>query len=403
MRPRTWKGRLITYLLLLAGSAAFLFPFVWMLSTSLKPIEQTTKLPPDWVPHDDTAPIDGERVPVIPGRALGAPMLLVRLEEGPRAGQRHLAAVADWRDGRVRMVVGGVPAWYAATLLKEARADWQYVTERLANEAMDAPARWDVVDPKEIETRTRLFWEEYPIAIRKMGWARVWMPFLGERIIPMFWVFLRNTLIVAVLGVIGTLVSCSLAAYSLARIPWRGRRVLFVLTLATMMVPVPVLMVPLYGLFKSFGWIGTLLPLWVPTFFGTGFNIFLLRQFFLTIPREISDAARIDGCSEFGIFWRIILPLSRPALAVVGLFHFLYAWNDFIGPLLYLARRETYTLSLGLQHFQSRHGGMDWTSMMAASTLVCLPVIVLFFFTQRLFIRGTPAAVPQTLPRRLAQ
>jgi multiple sugar transport system permease protein len=126
----------------------------------------------------------------------------------------------------------------------------------------------------------------------------------------------------------------------------------------------------------------------VPAFFGSGFNIFLLRQFFLTIPKDLSEAARIDGCGEFGIFWRIILPLSKPALAVVALFHFLYAWNDFMGPLLFLTRRETYTLSLGLQSFQSQHGGTDWTSLMAASTLVCLPIIVLFFFTQKTFIKG---------------
>src|SRR5690606_23705454 len=159
------------------------------------------------------------------------------------------------------------------------------VSERRAAYEDEAPLRWDVLPPEQIESRPRLFWSNYPDAIRKMGMIDVQLPFVGTRRIPIFWIYLRNTLIVCVLGVIGTLVSCSLAAYSLAKIPWRGRGTLFAITLATMMVPFPVLMVPLYSLFKSFGWIGTLLPLWVPAFFGSGFNIFLLRQFFLTIPR----------------------------------------------------------------------------------------------------------------------
>lgn len=163
---------------------------------------------------------------------------------------------------------------------------------------------------------------------------------------------------------------------------------LFWLTVATMMIPFPVLMVPLYSVFRALGWIGTLLPLWVPAFFGSAFNIFLLRQFFLTIPTELSDAARIDGCSEFGIYWRIVLPLAKPALAVVALFHFLYAWNDFLGPLIYLTRSETYTMSLGLQQYQSQHGGSEWHLLMAASVLLVLPIVVLFFLTQRTFIQG---------------
>ncbi|MBI4581955.1 MAG: carbohydrate ABC transporter permease [Planctomycetes bacterium] len=286
------------------------------------------------------------------------------------------------------MVVAGETQWLQARLLHRAEPGWYYVKQRLNTEEIDAPAEWDLLPPEQIHAETRLFWENYPLAIRRMGMADVWIPFLGPRRVPVFFIYLRNSLIVCGLGVLGTVISSALAAYSLAKIPWRGRGVLFAVTLATMMVPFPVLMVPTYALFKHLGWVGTLLPLWVPPALGTGFNIFLLRQFFLTIPRELSEAARIDGCSEFAIFWRIILPLSRPALAVVALFHFLYAWNDFLGPLVYLTRRETYTLSLGLQSYQSQQGGVDWTSLMAASTLVCLPIIVLFFFTQRTFIRG---------------
>jgi multiple sugar transport system permease protein len=191
-----------------------------------------------------------------------------------------------------------------------------------------------------------------------------------------------------VLGVVGTVLSSALVAYGLSRIRWKGREALFTLTLSTMMIPFPVLMIPLYSVFRELGWIGTLMPLWVPAFFGSAFNIFLLRQFFLTIPAELSDAARIDGCSEFGIFWRVILPLARPALAVVALFHFLYVWNDFLGPLIFLTEPQTFTMALGLQQYQSQHGGSEWHLLMAAAVLLVLPIVVLFFLAQKTFIQG---------------
>jgi multiple sugar transport system permease protein len=147
-------------------------------------------------------------------------------------------------------------------------------------------------------------------------------------------------------------------------------------------------MVPLYGLFKSLGWLGTFRPLWAPAWFGSAFNIFLLRQFFRTIPNELSEAARIDGCSEWGIFRQVVLPLAKSALAVVALFHFMFTWRDFLGPLVYLMDQKTFTLSLGLQFYQSQHGGTEWNLLMAASTIVVAPIIVLFFFTQKQFIQG---------------
>ena len=200
---------------------------------------------------------------------------------------------------------------------------------------------------------------------------------------------LCNTLTVGVLGVIGVVLSSSLAAYAFARLKWPGRDIFFLLTISTMMVPFAVRLVPLYGLFRWLGWIDTLKPLWAPAFFGTGFSIFLLRQFFKGIPRDLTDAARIDGCSEFAIYWRVVLPLAKPALAAVALFHFLYVWNDFFAPLVFLTDPNDFTLALGLHQFQSTHGGgTPWTLMMAASTLVTLPVIVIFFFTQRFFVRG---------------
>jgi multiple sugar transport system permease protein len=209
-----------------------------------------------------------------------------------------------------------------------------------------------------------------------------------------FPLYTRNTLVIAALSVLGTTLSSAVVAYGFARIRFKGRGVLFGLMLSTMMIPFPVMMLPLFIILRFIGdhtplqMLGTFRPLWLPAWFGSAFSIFLMRQFFLTIPNELGEAARIDGCSEWGIFWRIMLPLSKPALAVVALFSFMWAWNNFLGPLLYLQRPEQYTLALGLQAFQSQQGGTDWNLLMAASLLVMLPVILLFFVAQKTFIRG---------------
>ncbi len=203
-----------------------------------------------------------------------------------------------------------------------------------------------------------------------------------------FPLYLRNTLIVAFLSVGGMVLSSAVVAYGFARINWHGRGTLFTLLLATMMIPFPVLMAPLFVLFSKLHWIGTLRPLWVPAWFGGAFNIFLLRQFFRGIPVELDEAARLDGCSHWGIFWRVILPLSKPALAVVALFHFIYVWNDFLAPLIFLQHREQFTLALGLQLYQSKAGNTPWNLLMAASTMVMAPVLLLFLVTQRSFVKG---------------
>ncbi len=202
-----------------------------------------------------------------------------------------------------------------------------------------------------------------------------------------FLLYLRNTLFVCALVVVGTVLSSALPAYGFARLRWKGRDVLFLIMLATIMLPAQVTMLPVFVLFRTIGWTGTYLPLVVPPFFGSAFAIFLLRQFFLTIPQELSDAARIDGCSEWRIFWQIIVPLSVPALATVALFAFIGAWTDFINPLVYLTDENTYTLAVGLQTFVGRHSS-EWNLLMAAATVVTLPLMVVFFFTQKLFIEG---------------
>lgn len=206
-----------------------------------------------------------------------------------------------------------------------------------------------------------------------------------------FPVYLRNTLIVAALSVIGMCLSSAIVAYGFSRVNWRGRSWVFALMLATMMIPFPVIMGPLYIIFSQLGWIGSLKPLWVPAWFGGAFNIFLLRQFYMQIPRELDEAATIDGCGHWGIFWRIILPLSTPALAVVALFHFMFVWNDFLAPLIFLTHRDQFTLALGLQLYQSKAGNTPWNLLMAASVMVTAPVLLLFLLTQRTFVAGISA------------
>lgn len=203
-----------------------------------------------------------------------------------------------------------------------------------------------------------------------------------------FLIYGRNTLILEILTVSGVVFSNALVAYGFARLKWPGRDLAFTLTLATMMIPFPVLMVPTFVLFEKLHWIGTFRPLWIPAWFGSAFNIFLLRQFFRTIPFELSEAAKIDGCSEWGIFKEVVLPLAKPALAVVALFTFMGVWNDFLGPLIYLSNQHMFTLGLGLQSYQSQNGGTQWNLLMAASTIVVMPVIILFFFTQKQFVQG---------------
>ena len=226
---------------------------------------------------------------------------------------------------------------------------------------------------------SRVLWHNYHDAFVYHADKLHYIPFL---------VYGRNTLLVCALVVSGTVCSNALVAYAFARMRFPGRELLFSLTLATMMIPFPVLMVPIYALFKNLGWIGTFRPLWVPAWFGSAFNIFLLRQFFRTIPFELSEAAKLDGCSEWQTFRQVILPLSKPALAVVALFSFMGTWNDFLGPMIYLIDQKTFTLGLGLQAYQSQHGGTPWNLLMAASAMVMLPIIVLFFFTQKQFIQG---------------
>lgn len=202
-----------------------------------------------------------------------------------------------------------------------------------------------------------------------------------------FFLFLQNSLYYAITATIGTVISCAMVAYAFARLRWWGRDIWFVLTLSSMMIPGPVVLIPLFLIFKDMGWVGTFKPLIVPAFLGSPFFIFLLRQFFLTIPMDLSDAARIDGAGDWGIFWRVILPLTQPTLTTVALFTFLGCWNDFLGPLIFLNDGSKYTLAVGLAAFRGQYR-TQWDLMMAAATVITLPIVIIFFFAQKRFIQG---------------
>lgn len=214
-----------------------------------------------------------------------------------------------------------------------------------------------------------------------------WQNFGASTTYISFWRYMWNTIAISGLTVLGTVLSCTFIAYGFARIQWPGRNIFFLIYLSTIMLPSQVTLIPLYLIFRDLGWVGTFLPLVVPHFFGSALYVFLLRQFLLTIPQELSDAARIDGASEPGILWHVMIPLMRPALAVVALFTFVQTYRDFLGPLIYLQNQQDWTISLGLKLFQNMYGA-QWQLMMAASTLAMLPTIVLFFFTQKTFVRG---------------
>ena len=200
--------------------------------------------------------------------------------------------------------------------------------------------------------------------------------------------FFRNTLTITIAALIGQLSSCSLVAFSFARLRWSARDALFIVVLSTMMLPHQVTLIPTFLIFRGLGWLDTFLPMIVPAFFGGGpFLIFLMRQFFMTISLELDDAARIDGCSTFGIYARILLPLSKPVLTAAAIFSFQSHWNDFIRPLIYLQSMDKFTLSLGLRTFQGSYG-TEWHLLMAASLVVMLPVLILFFVAQQYFIQG---------------
>ncbi len=320
----------------------FLVPFLWMLLTAFKSSQDVFHTPPRWLPYDNVqVEVNDELLPLYD----------VQTENGVK----RLAAVK---------IVEGVgtfvdPANPAQTMEYEI----QKGATKIAEPVMQVSFRW----------------QNFPEAM-----SRGSRPTIGAS----FWVYFRNSLMVAFFSIVGTLLANTPVAYAFARLKFPGRDILFVLVLATMMLPFQVTMIPVYLLFNDYlGWGDTFLPLIIPTFFANAYDVFLLRQFFRTIPEEMCDAARVDGASEWQIFTRVVLPLSVPVLATVTVFTFLWAWNDFTGPLLFLTSPKNFTMALGLQDFQSQRT-MVWNQLMAAATVFTVPIVIAFFFAQKTFIQG---------------
>jgi len=320
----------------------FLIPFLWMLLTAFKSNQDVFHTPPRWLPYDNKmVTINGQDYPLYNVQT--------------PAGLKQLAALK---------IIEGVGTFVdPANPGQSADIKMQQGATRVAEPIMEIHFRW----------------QNFSEAM-----SRGSRPGVGAS----FWVYFKNSLIIAFFSIVGTLFSNTPVAYAFARLKFPGRDLLFVIILATMMLPFQVTMIPMYLLFNEYlHWGDSFLPLIVPTFFANAYDVFLLRQFFRTIPEEMCDAARVDGASEWQIFTRLVLPLSVPVLATVTVFTFLWAWNDFTGPLLFLTSPRNFTMALGLQDFQSQRS-MVWNQLMAAATVFTVPIVVAFFFAQKTFIQG---------------
>jgi multiple sugar transport system permease protein len=315
--------RALIHGVLLTLSAIFVLPFVWLLLTSVKGESHMMRYPPEWVPQAEFV-----------HRAHRGWWEILQTEDLARKGQ----------PGQLRVKTTNWTGRQTATL---------------------------TINAADAVTRHVPLLRHYLSSLTTFNFA----------------LFLQNSLFVCTVSILATLASSSLIAYSFSILRWPGRDFCFYAMLGTMMLPAQVTMVPVFLIFRHLGLVDTFAPLLAGSFFGNAFFVFLLRQFFLTIPTDLIEAARMDGCSDWRVFWQIVLPLSVPALAVVGLFTFLAQWNDFLGPLIYLVDESKYTLALGLAMFQGQYT-TQYGELMAMSALLTLPVIILFFFAQKTFIQG---------------
>ena len=333
-RHKEQMRRGVWHIILLVGAIVFVMPFVWLVTTSFKEEDQIFKYPPVWIP---TQQVKTE----INGKKFGLSTMMI--------------------NGRVETVVE----------LRELEDGSKRVRPLSGTQAFDV-SRSELTKVRKVGLKL----ENYSEALN-------FLPPETRKGLLYLW----NTVYITLLSILGTLFSSSLVAYSFARLRWPGRDMLFVVLIATMMLPQAVTMIPVFLIFRALGWVDTLRPLWVPSFFAGAFSVFLLRQFFMTIPMDLEDAAKIDGCSYFGIYRKIMLPLIKPALAALTIMTFMASWNNFMGPLIYINSPEKMPLAYALQLFQGAHL-TEFGLLMAAATLVMLPVLLVFFFTQRYFIQG---------------
>jgi multiple sugar transport system permease protein len=322
--------RALTTLVLAAGAVLILIPLLFMISTSLKDRNQLRHSPPPLIPLENKmVEVDGKEEPVY----------RVSLD----GESRELALVKNLPQGMGIFV-----------------------------DPQNPEERYELVIAEQKELRQlEIHWENYPEALTAVPFGR----------------YLVNTLIVTFGGMAGVLISSTLVAYGFSRFRARWLDVLFIVLLSTIMLPNQVRLIPMYVIFQKIGWVDTLLPLIVPTFFANAYDVFLLRQFFMSIPLEMDDAARIDGANPFQTLIYVILPQATPAIFSVAILHFIWAWNDFYEPLIYLHSRENWTLAVGIQTFNALYS-VNTHLIMAASVVMVLPCILLFLVSQRIFVQG---------------
>lgn len=392
-RSIKFLGTFLTHITLIAGSIVFAVPFAWMLVTSFKEdVDMASPHGVVWVPKvTQTVPYMSEENPLYrakyEGKVVEANRAFV-LPDGrwQMAVERPLGLSGFTFEvypnevtqipRKADLVTARVGGEEGAGKVVEDRPDGGRVVEfdsppSLAGKRVSLP-------PNEIEKvrKVGLRWQNYPEALD-------YLPPEANRGLT----YLRNSALLVVLNVLGTLLSCSLVAYAFARLRFPGRNALFVVLLATMMLPGAVTLLPQFLIFRQLGWVDTLLPLWVPALFASAFNVFMLRQFFMQVPLELEDAAKIDGCDYLKAFWRVMLPQVKPALAVIAVWTFIAAWNNFMGPLIYINSPENLPVAYALQLFNGERGGEPGL-LMAFASLSMLPVMLVFVFAQRYFIEG---------------
>ena len=393
-KSRGYAKSVISQVALLAGSVVFGIPFVFLLITSLKePQDMSSANGIVWIPKiSQTVPYFDKKEPEYEAHDSGGTVV------GSLVGKNKSGTVElNILKPRSR---AGLVLDLPFTQLKEVPRDAAVVQGTLSGQQFEGEVTEEMSDghrrvefsaPASLKGQEHVFAPADLTNVRKPGlnWknypdALDFLPVDADFGL----VYLKNTLILVVLSVLGTLLSSAIVAYAFSRMSFPGRNVLFSILLSTMMLPGAVTLLPQFLIFRSLGWIDTLYPLWVPAFFGSAFNIFLLRQFFMQIPMELEDAAKIDGCTYIKTFWQIMMPQIKPALAVIAIWTFMGAWNNFMGPLIYVSSPEHMPLSYGLQLFQGERGGDEPGLVMAFATMCMAPVLALFFFAQRYFIEG---------------
>jgi multiple sugar transport system permease protein len=393
-RSRNFAKGVAIHTALIVGSIVFGIPFAWLFVTSFKEdrdmVAENGR--PVWIPRvQQTVPYLDPRDPLFEGRFEGRTVqasLIERLPDGslkldilkPGALRGY---TFEARPEELREVPKQIP-------LVSADFEGRPIVGKVVEEMEDGHRRVEVTEPRELAGTVAVYAPAEVEPVRKVG-ARVQNYRDALEYLPpetaMGTVYLKNTLFLVLMTVVGTILSSAVVAYAFSRLRFPGRNLLFTILLSTMMLPAAVTLLPQFLIFRSLGWIDTLMPLWVPAFFASAFNVFLLRQFFMQVPSELEDAAKIDGCSYPRTFWSVMLPQVKPALAVIAIWSFMGAWNNFMGPLIYINSPEKMPISYALQLFQGDRLGEPGL-LMAFATLSVIPVLLLFFFAQRYFIEG---------------